>query len=161
MGKRELAKGKTRRHGALGIYAVLGYLLNSNFSGLHGIQDGYQPPEVQNWQTFWAYFKLRRKEGDGKLLCNSNDPSCGSNIQSKAGDAVLKQKMKNKNSINKKHLHTKARRMENKQELEVINYNVRSWGKKKKNTSLPHLQEGHKNILCIFPHQNYVTVYLI
>lgn len=94
--------------------------LNSSFSGLDDIQDGYQPPKVQNWQTFWACFKLRRKEGDGKLLCNSNDPSCGSDIQSKAGDGVLKQKMKNKKSINKKRLYTKAKRTENKQELEVI-----------------------------------------
>lgn len=94
--------------------------LNCSFSGLDGIRDGYQPPKVQNWQTFWVCFKLRREEGDGKLLCNSNDPSCGSNIQSKAGDGVLKQKMKNKKSINKKCLYTKAMRMVNKQELEVI-----------------------------------------
>lgn len=121
-GKRQLAKGKTRRHD-MELWEFVQSLiisLNSSFSGLHGIQDRYQPPKVQNWQTFWVYFKLRRKEGDGKLLGNSNDPSCGSNIQSKAGDGVLKQKMKNKNSINKKRLHTKARRTENKQELGVI-----------------------------------------
>lgn len=46
-------------------------------------------------------FKLRREEGGGKLLWDSNDPSCGSDIQSKAGDGVLKQKMENKNSINR------------------------------------------------------------
>lgn len=57
--------------------------------------------------NLWVCFKLRREEGDGKLLWNSNDPSCGSDIQSKAGDGVLKQKMENKNSINKKCLHTK------------------------------------------------------
>lgn len=62
--------------------------------------------------NLWVCFKLRREEGGGKLLCNSNVPSCGSNIQSKAGDGVLKQKMENKNSINKKCLYTKARRME-------------------------------------------------
>lgn len=85
-----------------------------------------------NLANLWVCFKLRREEGGGKLLCNSNDPSCASNTQSKAGDGFLKQKMENKNSINKKCLYTKARRMDNKQELEV-NYNVRPWAKKKPN----------------------------
>lgn len=63
---------------------------------------GTNLPRFKTGKPFWVHFKLRREEGDGKLLWNSNDPPCGSDIQSKAGDGVLKQKMKNKNSINKK-----------------------------------------------------------